>query len=312
KLASLWSTVTFNSTTTTLNASPSTTFSHGHSVTLSGTVSGLSGTPTGTVTFIPSSGGLGDPMDPNTAGFLNPPPVATLDGSGQYSIRVSNLPVGSITLVARYSGDGTFAASTSAPLSLSVEPEGGRVTISTNAFNGSTCVETPSTTFAYGSYIWTDVVVAGASGQGAPTGTVAITDNGNPLLTTTLNPNGAGHFLSGAIPSSSCVYASTFQDTAPLVGGTHLLGATYSGDSSFGAASATPVTVTITKATVPGTLTTSASNIASGGSVQLTFALTGLPFAGPGTLSPTGTVTFTDTTTSAVLGTATLNPTPPT
>src|SRR5262249_45253363 len=153
--------------------------------------------PTGTVTFIPSSGALGNPMDPNTGGLLNPPPIATLDGSGHYSIGVTNLPAGSINLVARYSGDQTFAASTSAPLSLSGTPEGHAVTISPNAFNNATCVETPSTTFTYGSFVWTDVVVAGTSGQGVPTGTVAITDNGNPLLTRTLDPNGVGHFLSG-------------------------------------------------------------------------------------------------------------------
>src|SRR4029077_5543710 len=120
------------------------------------------------------------------------------------------------------------------------------VTIAPNAFNGTTCVETPATTFPYGNYVWTDVTVAGSSGQGVPTGTVMITDNGNPLATTTLNANGMGHFLSGAIPTTSCVFGFTFQDAAPLTVGTHVLGASYSGDSSFGAASATPVTVTIT------------------------------------------------------------------
>jgi uncharacterized repeat protein (TIGR01451 family) len=312
KLANLWNTVTFNSSTTTLSASQTSGLTHGQSVTLSGTVSGLSGTPTGNVTFIPSSGALGNPVDPNTGAFLNPAPLATLDGSGNYTIAVTNLPAGTYSVVARYGGDGTFAASTSAPVVFTISAEGTTVTIAPNAFNGTTCIETPATTFSYGSYVWTDVTVAGSSGQGVPTGTVMITDNGNPLATTTLNSDGAGHFLSGAIPTTSCVFGFTFQDTAPLTVGTHVLGASYAGDSSFGAASATPVTVTITPTTLAGALTTSSSNIASASSVQLTFTITGLSGAGPGTLNPSGTVTFTDNTTSTVLGTATLNPTPPT
>ncbi len=312
KLASLWSTVTFNSSTTTLNASQTSGLTHGQSVTLSGTVSGLSGTPTGYVTFIPSSGALGNPVDPNSGAFLNPVPLATLDGSGNYSIPVTNLPAGSYSVVARYSGDGTFAASTSAPVTFTISAEGTTVTIAPTALNQTTCNLTSTTTFPYGSFVWTDVTVAGTSGQGLPTGTVMITDNGNPLESTALDNNGDGHFLSGAIPTSSCVFGFLIQDTAPLAVGTHLLGASYPGDASFGAGSATPVTVTITPATVTGALATSSSNIASGSSVQLTFTLTGLAGAGPGTLNPTGIVTFTDNTTAAVLGTATLGPTPPT
>jgi hypothetical protein len=311
-LANLWSTVTFRSSTTTLGASQTTGLTHGQAVTLSGTVAPGSGpgTPTGQVTFIPSSGALGNPMDPNTGGFLNPVPVATLDGSGNYSIAVTNLPAGSYGLVARYGGDGTFAASTSAPVTMTVAQEPAAVTISPNAFNQVTCVETPQTTFTYGSYVWTDVTVAGASGQGAPTGTVAITDNSSPLVTTILNAGGFGHFLSGAIPSTSCILGFTFQDTAPLTVGTHPLSAAYSGDTSFAAGtSASPVTITITPATVTGALATSATAISAGATVQLTLTLAGISGAGSGTLSPTGTVTFTDNTTSTVLGTATLNPT---
>jgi hypothetical protein len=306
QLANLWSTVTFRSSTTTLGATPTTGLTHGQSVAMTGTVAPGSGTgvPTGQVTFIQSTGALGDPPDPNTGGMLNPPPLATLDGSGNYSIPVTNLPAGTYSLVARYGGDATFAASTSAPVTLTVAPEAANVTVAPNAFNGTTCVETAQTTFTYGSYIWTDFTVAGASLQGVPTGTLAITDNGNPLTTATLNASGVAHVLSGAIPTTSCVSGYTFQDAAPLTVGTHALGASYSGDGSFDAATASPVTVTITPASVTGALTTSATTITSGGSVQLTLTTTAISGAGPGTLSPSGTATFTDTTTSTVLGTA--------
>ena len=311
QLATLWSTVTFRSTTTTFGLSQ-TSITHGQSVTASGTVAPGSGTgiPTGQVTFLVSSGALGNPMDPNSGAFLNPVPVATLDGSGNYSVPVTNLPAGTYNVVARYGGDGTFASSTSAPVQVTVGQENSTVTVSPNAFNGSTCTETPQTTFTYGSYVWTDVIVAGNSGQGVPTGTVSITDNANPLKTTTLNANGVGHFLSGAIPTSSCVSGYTFQDSAPLTAGTHVLGASYSGDSTFNASTATPVTVTITPATITGALVSGSTNIADSSSVMLSFTLAGISGAGPGTLSPTGTVTFTDTTTAAVLGTTTtLSPT---
>jgi hypothetical protein len=309
-LATLWSSVTFNSTTTTLNLSQTSGINHGQAVTASGTVApgAGGGVPTGQVSFIVSSGGLGDPMDPNTGGFLNGVPLATLDGSGNYSVDITNLPAGTYTVTARYGGDGIFASSTSLPTQVTVSTEDTTVTIATNAFNGTTCVETPATTFVYGSYVWTDVGVAGNSGQGVPTGTVSITDGGSPLKTTALNANGVGHFLSGAIPTSSCISGYTFQDSPPLTAGTHVLGASYSGDSTFNAANATPATVTITPATINGALVSGASNIASGDTVIFSFTLTGLSGAGPGTLSPTGTVTFTDSTTSTALGTATLSP----
>jgi trimeric autotransporter adhesin len=310
KLASLWSTVTFNSTTTTLNLSQSTGINHGQTVTASGAVApgAGSGVPTGNVSFLVSSGGLGDPVDPTNGGFLNNVPLATLDGTGNYTVDITNLPAGTYTVTARYGGDSTFASSSSLPIQVTVGTEDATATIATNAFNGTTCVETPATTFTYGSYVWTDVTVAGESGQGVPTGTVSITDNGSSLIATSLNANGQGHFLSGSIATTSCVFGYSFQDSPPLTVGTHLLGASYSGDSTFNAATASPVTVTITPATITGALVSGASNIASGDSVVLSFTLNGLSGAGPGTLSPTGTVTFTDTTTAAVLGTATLSP----
>ncbi len=307
-LAKLWATVTFRSTTTTLALSQTSSIDHGQTVTATGTVAPGSGggVPSGQVAFLVSSGALGNPMNPETGGFLNNVPVATLDGSGNYSIDLSNLPGGMYTVFARYSGDTTFAASTSAPVQVSVSSETPTVTIAPNAFNCTTG-ESPQTTFNYGAYVWTDVTVTGASGQGVPTGTVTITDNGSTLQTSTLNANGQAHFLSGAIPTSSCVYGYTFQDTSPLTGGTHVLGATYSGDASFATATAAPVTVTIGQTTLAGALTTGSTNISSGDSVVLSLTLAGISSAGPGTASPTGTVTFLDTTTSTVLGTATLS-----
>jgi uncharacterized repeat protein (TIGR01451 family) len=310
-LANLWNTITFNSSVTSLNVAQTTGITHGRSVNVSGAVApgAGGGTPSGNVAFIVSSGALTDPIDPNTGGFANQVALATLDGSGNYNVNLTDLPAGTYTLTARYGGDTTFASSLSPAVAVTVTSEGSTLTIEPNLFNGTTCAETTQTTFTYGSYIWTDFVVQGASGQGVATGTVAVTDNGNPLTTAALNANGIGHMLSGAIPSSSCVFGYTFQDVAPPIVGTHTLGATYSGDSNFSPMTASPVVITITPATITGALAPASLFISSGGSVQLNFTLAGIPGAGPGTLAPTGTVTFTDTTTATTLGMATLSPT---
>ena len=310
-LANLWNTITFNSSVTSLNVAQTTGITHGQSVNVSGAVApgAGGGIPSGNVAFIVSSGALTDPIDPNTGGFANQVALATLDGSGNYNLNLTDLPAGTYTLTARYGGDATFASSLSPSVAVTVTSEGSTLTIEPNAFNGTTCAETPQTTFTYGSYIWTDFVVQGASGQGVATGTVAVTDNSNPLVTTTLNANGIGHTLSGAVANTSCVFLYTFQDIAPPIVGVHTLGATYSGDGNFNSMTASPVVVTINKATITGALASSSPFIASGGSAQLNFTLAGISGAGLGTLPPTGTVTFTDNTTSTTLGTATLSPT---
>ena len=69
-LATLWSTVTFNSTATTLQLSQTSGIPHGQTVTVSGSVVPGSGTgmPTGNVALIASSGGLTDPVSSSTGG----------------------------------------------------------------------------------------------------------------------------------------------------------------------------------------------------------------------------------------------------
>lgn len=92
-----------NSTTTTLTAS-SNNSSYGGSITLNTVVTGLQGTPTGTVTITEGA---------NT--------LATLAlSSGQASLSIDNLPTGTHMLTAIYSGDSSFPGSTSAPASVIV------------------------------------------------------------------------------------------------------------------------------------------------------------------------------------------------
>jgi hypothetical protein len=95
-------------TTTAVSSSVPNRSTEGQAVVFTATVSAASpnaGVPTGTVNFS-IDGGAAQP--------------AALDSSGQATLRVSNLSVGSHSVSAAYAGDGNFAASTSPPLTQTV------------------------------------------------------------------------------------------------------------------------------------------------------------------------------------------------
>lgn len=94
-------------TTTTISSSPNPSV-FGAPVTFTATVTAAppgSGTPSGTVTFRRGATVLGS---------------GTLDGTGHAGLTTSGLQVGTSSITATYSGDGSFLASTSAPLAQAV------------------------------------------------------------------------------------------------------------------------------------------------------------------------------------------------
>jgi hypothetical protein len=314
-LASQWSTVIFTSSATTLNVVQSGT-SQGSSVTFSGQVTSVSGTPSGDVAFILSQGAFGNTVNVNTGAFNAPGAFATLDGGGNYTASLTNLPGGTYTVSARYAGDSTFASSLSTAVPVTVNQGGTTVTITPQFINQSACTIVNQSTFTYGQFIWAQVTVAGTSGQGKPTGTVTITDGVNTIGTVTLDSQGNGYLAAGSIPTNSCIYDYMFAQSPTLSGGSHSIGASYSGDSTFTAAVASPVTITVNPLSAVTTLVAGGTLITSGFGDQLTATLTSPPNTGllnlngssSQTAGPTGTVTFTDTTTSIVLGTASVVP----
>ncbi len=306
-LANQWSSVVFNSSSSTLNLSQ-TTFTHGTSVTLSGSVAPGSGTgtPTGDVAFIVSQGEIGDPVNLNTGALNGQVAFATLSG-GAYSANLGNLPAGTYYVTARYGGDETYASSLSAPVQVTVAGgETTSITITLGYVNGSACTLNSTSAFTYGQFIWTMVQVTGSSGQGVPTGSVNITLDGNSYTTVTLDPQGIGYLAAGEIPSSSCIYDYNFAQAPAVPGGSHTIGASYSGDGTFAASTATAVPITAGPATVTLSLAAGGTLITAGTADQLTstFGLSGFSGSTSNLTGPTGTVTFTDTTTSTVLGTA--------
>ena len=314
-LSNQWQNVVFNSSNTTLNLSQTSGITQGGSVTFSGTVVAGSGngTPTGDVAFILSQGDLGQTINVNTGAWNGSGTGAftTLSG-GSYSATVSNLPAGTYTVTARYSGDETYASSLSAPVTVTVGTGNATVTITPEWFNDTvTCTLNYVTSYNYGQFAWIPAAVTATSGQGVPTGTVAFTVDGTPWGTETLDPQGNAYLASGTIGTSSCLYDYMFAQGPTLSGGTHTIGASYSGDSTFSPATATPVVITVNPIGETGTVTTSSLYITSGASVLLTGTFTTTALTGTSTQQsgPTGTVSFTDSTTSTVLGTATVIPT---
>jgi Pro-kumamolisin, activation domain/Bacterial Ig-like domain (group 3) len=319
-MAKNWNTVAFNSTATSLNAPVQNCTTHGCAVTLSGTVTGT-GTPTGDVAFIVSQGEIGDPVNLNTGAFVYPGAFATLSG-GSFTATLNNLPAGvNYNITARYGGDGTNASSVSAAQQISVSSEPVTITITPQFINLLGCTITNQNTFTYGQLVWAQVSVAGVSGYGVPTGTVTITDSinagpTNNVTTVTLDPNGNGYLVAGNVgtASNSCLYDYIFAQAPMLVGGSHSLNATYSGDNTFQSGSTGSSTaVTITPIATAPTLASGGSQIVSATPTSLTVtfptvtALTAASYT-PGASGPTGTVTFTDSTTATVLGTVSVVP----
>ena len=113
-------TVTGAVTTTTLTA-PGGSATYGASETLTATVASTAGTPAGTVTFYSGSTALG---------------TGTLNSSGVATLSTTALPAGTDTVTATYAAAGNFAASTSAPVTLTVIASpgtpGGSYTVSAN------------------------------------------------------------------------------------------------------------------------------------------------------------------------------------
>ena len=108
-LANFWNSVSLTGTQTTLQLPAS--FTHGSSVTVSGSVAPAAGTGTPTGILSLTTGGSGAAPD-----------VLTL-ASGAYSAMVRDLPGGTYNVSAHYAGDAMFAASDSPGVAVNILPE---------------------------------------------------------------------------------------------------------------------------------------------------------------------------------------------
>jgi alpha-tubulin suppressor-like RCC1 family protein len=207
----------------------------GQSLPLSITVTGQA--PTGTVQILDGSAVI-------ATGTL----TAALGGT--ISVPIANLLPGSHSLSARYLGDASNAASSSAVVALQVNPAASALTLSVG-----------STTVAWSQTVSLTAAVAGAgviAPGTVPSGTVQFSDNGIAL--------GAPVAVSQSLASLA---------TSTLAVGDHLITAVYSGDANYFAAQSTPVPVKVALAASSTVLTSSQTPLPAGQLLTLTIAVTG-------------------------------------
>jgi hypothetical protein len=247
-----------HSTTTTLSSSANPSV-FGQSVTFTATIaSSSSGTPTGTVTFFDGSMPLG---------------TATLS-SKKASLKTTAVPIDTQSITAVYSGDATFAPSTSTVLTQTVNQDA-----------TTTTVTSPTNPSVYGQSVTLKAAVKAASpGSGTPTGTVTFYDRTTSLGTGT---------LSGGTATLSTAFSAL---------GSHSITAVYGGDTNFTTSTSAALSQKVNQAGATVAVASSANPSVYG--QQLTFTVT-VSATSPGSGTPTGTITFYAGTTQ--LGTGTLS-----
>ncbi len=207
-------------TTTTLAAS-SFTVAYGANLTLTATAAssatGLTTSPTGTMTFSAA-----------TQGLLGAAALAA--GTGTASFSSSKLPPGLYTLTAAYSGDATYAPSTSTQ-NIQVTVGAATATVTASA--------SPSSGVMYGT---TSTITATVQGSGAttPTGTITVTVPGIPGTYT-------GTLVANSGPGGSGTVNVTIPAPPP---GTYAVQVAYGGDTIYPSSSTTTALTTIKGNTV--------------------------------------------------------------
>jgi hypothetical protein len=162
----------------------------GQLVNLTAMVSGAAGIPTGAVTFLDGDAVLG---------------TATLDDTGTATLAVAFATAGDHALTAVYSGDGSFATSTSDVLTETVTPAPTAVVLSPSVDTGMSGAPVD----------FTVTVSPVMPGTGTPTGNVTLFDGATALGTAQLDANGQVVF------------------TFALETGDHSLTVSYDGDGNF-------------------------------------------------------------------------------
>jgi trimeric autotransporter adhesin len=277
-LISNWTSVTLASTSTTFKINGSTASysgTHGANVTLNVGVTPSSAT--GVVAIV-------DDANLSAGGTLNNGQLAIPLTSGSGSASYNGLPGGQYTVTARYGGDASNAASTSAGISVDISAEPSTTTLAVDAYNPQTYPATSSqlglTSIPYGSVVVLDAQIAGkAEGQqteGIATGTVTFKNGSTTLGTANVGTNGN---LASWPPLSSGYVA--------LAPGSYNAMAVYSGDASFSTSTSTPVTFSVAQATTTTAASANPTTVASGGSTTVTVNLSTAVNDGA---QPTGTV----------------------
>ncbi len=238
-----------------------------------------SGTPSGDVSLIANTGS--SLSGQTSVGRF------TLTSSGTFSGTTSSLPGGTTyNVTAHYEGDGTFAASDSASVAVTVTAESSTTTLTAQTFalSGSQLSLAPlGGGTGYGNLVYLSSTVVGASGKGTPTGSITFADaSGDPPI-----PNNPY-----ALNSAGNAVTPLGLFTLPV--GQYSVTADYSSDASFKASSSNPaLAFAISQAATATTVLPSANTISPGGSITLNASIaTGTATVPSFGAAPTGTVSF--------------------
>ena len=197
--------------------------------------------------------------------------TASLNGNTAI-LTTTTLPLGTDSVTAKYLGDANFTVSTSSAVAVTID----LATTTTLASATNPSVVGQSVTFT--------ATVTPASGKGTPTGSVTFYDGSTALGTATL----IGKNASLKLPSVSV--------------GSQAITAVYSGDSTYASCTSAVLIQTVKQDSTTTKLSSSANPSVYGQVLTFTATVTA---ASPGSGTPTGTVTFSDGTTT--LGTGVLS-----
>lgn len=280
-----WSSVSLASTATSLSINGSRALyvgTHGANLTLNSSVSGNGGgTATGVVAIVDSADQTpgGTAAGPQNDGQFT---IALKNGSG--SGTWNGLPGGSYTVMARYGGDTSHAASVSSPISVTISPEQSTTALTVYTANPLTGAVIPSLgSIPYGSVVTFNAQITGtaegAKTEGRATGAVTYEDRGNTLGTASVNSeNGASW------PTLNSSFAA-------LPVGTHSVAAQYSGDASFEPSDSAAAALTVVKAATTTTIESRPAPVyGNSGQTSVPFAITSPYNLGE---APTGGVVIT-------------------
>lgn len=243
--------------TTTSISGPSVTLKPNVPITLSAVVASPAGSPTGLITFLDGSTPVG-------TGILS---------GGVATIITSALAGGNHSISAAYSGDSSFAQSTSTVLPIKVRPASTILTVSDSApatFSGD------STTF----------VATATTALGSPTGQLTFLDGPNTLGVATIDATGHAQLT-----------------TSSLAVGTHPITVSYAGDATSTAATSQPLSFPVVSIPTSTSVSSTPDHTAFGQSATL--GATVLAGRASSFGMPTGSVSFLSG--STLLGAATVD-----
>ena len=238
--------------------------------------------PTGTVTLTDNTLPLKDFSNGDTA---------SLNSIGVAEDQFVQLPVGTNSLIAAYSGDNSYNTSTSPATVVTITKAATTIGVASSA-SSATIGQNVTLTATIGTQ---------STGVG-PTGTVTFSAGGTSIGTAPIVPVNASPGNAVNLTFASGTATLTIPFTSP---GTKSITATYAtGDGNYtGSGPSTATTVTVSGGTQATTTTVTASAASlppGGGNVTLTATVTATVNGGPG---PTGTVQFIDNNTAIGSGT---------